>query len=83
MFLFSPEKNLFLLRQKNTAPINQYCLTLMPLINFTSFELKPNKFSAPWLPGISMTVRFRPVGNEEINLLRMQVAEVRSSDQTK
>ncbi|VDM31174.1 unnamed protein product [Hydatigera taeniaeformis] len=60
---------------QNTAPTNQYCLTLMPLINFTSFELKPNKFSAPWLPEISMTVRFRPVGNEEINLLRMQVAE--------
>lgn len=48
----------------------------MPLTNFTSFELKPNKFSAPWLPEISMTVRFRPVGNDEINLLRMQVAEV-------
>ncbi|VUZ56348.1 unnamed protein product [Hymenolepis diminuta] len=59
----------------NLAPANQYCLTLMPLTNFTSFELKPNKFSAPWLPEISMTVRFRPVGNDEINLLRMQVAE--------
>lgn len=60
---------------KNTSPSNQYCLTLMPLTNYTSFELKPNKFSAPWLPEISMTVRFRPVGNDEINLLRMQVAE--------
>lgn len=49
----------------------------MPLTNFSSFELKPKKFSAPWLPEISMTVRFRPVGNDEVNLLRMQVAEVK------
>uniref|UniRef100_A0A5K3FHX5 Laminin subunit alpha-1 n=1 Tax=Mesocestoides corti TaxID=53468 RepID=A0A5K3FHX5_MESCO len=58
-----------------TAPDNQYCLTLIPLANSTSFELKPRQFAAPWVPEIGMTVRFRPVGNDEVNLLRMQVAE--------
>nr|VZI50826.1 unnamed protein product [Spirometra erinaceieuropaei] len=62
------------LQTRDTKPEQQYCLTLIPTPELSSFELNPAIFSAPWIPEISMTVRFRPVGNDDIDLLRVQLA---------
>ncbi|BHF81500.1 hypothetical protein SprV_0802463000 [Sparganum proliferum] len=62
------------LQIRDTKPEQQYCLTLIPTPELSSFELNPAIFSAPWIPEISMTVRFRPVGNDDIDLLRVQLA---------